>query len=183
MSDGARFFEEVWLTQFPVNAASWMTDRLYLCWLTVGRKEFQRNSEVTRSLPSSPKRLAVVPPKPQSPGESLPLLCRAANSKPTLPSDGRIRPQMLASSLVIEGLMLRDGRIDSAWRHLDLWMRDAINDASQFLWSTRRHAHLTTLRTTWRAWWNVSQIRFISHVYLRKICRENMCKDESLTKN
>ena len=42
-----------------------------LCWLTVGRKEFQR-SEVTRSLPSSPKRLAVVPPKPQSPGESFP---------------------------------------------------------------------------------------------------------------
>nr|XP_015817185.2 microtubule-associated tumor suppressor candidate 2 isoform X2 [Nothobranchius furzeri] len=33
----------------------------------VGRKEFQRSSEVTRSLPSSPKRLAVVPPKPQSP--------------------------------------------------------------------------------------------------------------------
>ncbi|CAJ1063920.1 microtubule-associated tumor suppressor candidate 2 [Xyrichtys novacula] len=36
----------------------------------VGRKEFQRNSEVTRSLPSSPKRLAVVPPKPQSPVQS-----------------------------------------------------------------------------------------------------------------
>uniref|UniRef100_A0AAV2J9V3 Uncharacterized protein n=1 Tax=Knipowitschia caucasica TaxID=637954 RepID=A0AAV2J9V3_KNICA len=33
----------------------------------VGRKEFQRSSEITRSLPSSPKRLAVVPPKPQSP--------------------------------------------------------------------------------------------------------------------
>ncbi|KAJ3589183.1 hypothetical protein NHX12_010030, partial [Muraenolepis orangiensis] len=33
----------------------------------VGRKEFQWSSEVTRSLPSSPKRLAVVPPKPQSP--------------------------------------------------------------------------------------------------------------------
>ncbi|XP_043996844.1 microtubule-associated tumor suppressor candidate 2 isoform X1 [Gambusia affinis] len=33
----------------------------------VGRKEFQRSSEVTRSLPSSPKRLAVVPPKLQSP--------------------------------------------------------------------------------------------------------------------
>ncbi|XP_040907986.1 microtubule-associated tumor suppressor candidate 2 [Toxotes jaculatrix] len=33
------------------------------------RKEFQR-SEVTRSLPSSPKRLAVVPPKPQSPVQS-----------------------------------------------------------------------------------------------------------------
>ncbi|KAM6907522.1 microtubule-associated tumor suppressor candidate 2 [Xenentodon cancila] len=33
----------------------------------VVRKEFQRSSEVTRSLPSSPKRLAVVPPKPQSP--------------------------------------------------------------------------------------------------------------------
>ncbi|KAM8834624.1 microtubule-associated tumor suppressor candidate 2 [Synchiropus picturatus] len=33
----------------------------------VGRKEFQRGSELTRSLPSSPKRLAVVPPKPQSP--------------------------------------------------------------------------------------------------------------------
>nr|XP_012774387.2 microtubule-associated tumor suppressor candidate 2 isoform X1 [Maylandia zebra] len=33
----------------------------------VSRKEFQRSSEVTRSLPSSPKRLAVVPPKPQSP--------------------------------------------------------------------------------------------------------------------
>ncbi|XP_024121792.1 microtubule-associated tumor suppressor candidate 2 isoform X2 [Oryzias melastigma] len=33
----------------------------------VGRKELQRTSEVTRSLPSSPKRLAVVPPKPQSP--------------------------------------------------------------------------------------------------------------------
>ncbi|TDH04879.1 hypothetical protein EPR50_G00137930 [Perca flavescens] len=33
----------------------------------VGRKEFHRSSEVTRSLPSSPKRLAVVPPKPQSP--------------------------------------------------------------------------------------------------------------------
>ncbi|XP_012705454.2 microtubule-associated tumor suppressor candidate 2 isoform X2 [Fundulus heteroclitus] len=32
-----------------------------------GRKEFQRSSEVTRSLPSSPKRLAVVPPKLQSP--------------------------------------------------------------------------------------------------------------------
>ncbi|XP_019903993.2 microtubule-associated tumor suppressor 1 homolog isoform X2 [Esox lucius] len=31
------------------------------------RKEFQRSSEITRSLPSSPKRLAVVPPKPQSP--------------------------------------------------------------------------------------------------------------------
>lgn len=37
--------------------------------LTVGRKEFQRSSDLTRSLPSSPKRLAVVPPKPQSPGE------------------------------------------------------------------------------------------------------------------
>ncbi|XP_061658372.1 microtubule-associated tumor suppressor candidate 2 [Syngnathoides biaculeatus] len=36
----------------------------------VGRKEFQRSSEVTRSLPSSPKRLAVVPPKPQSPVHS-----------------------------------------------------------------------------------------------------------------
>ncbi|KAM3869227.1 microtubule-associated tumor suppressor candidate 2 homolog [Diretmus argenteus] len=35
-----------------------------------GRKEFQRSSEVTRSLPSSPKRLAVVPPKPQSPVQS-----------------------------------------------------------------------------------------------------------------
>uniref|UniRef100_A0A087YIZ7 Microtubule associated tumor suppressor candidate 2a n=1 Tax=Poecilia formosa TaxID=48698 RepID=A0A087YIZ7_POEFO len=35
----------------------------------VGRKEFQRSSEVTRSLPSSPKRLAVVPPKLQSPGK------------------------------------------------------------------------------------------------------------------
>ncbi|KAF3840786.1 hypothetical protein F7725_006648 [Dissostichus mawsoni] len=34
------------------------------------RKEFQRSSEVTRSLPSSPKRLAVVPPKPQSPVQS-----------------------------------------------------------------------------------------------------------------
>ncbi|XP_037322911.2 microtubule-associated tumor suppressor candidate 2 [Pungitius pungitius] len=32
----------------------------------VGRKEFQRISDVTHSLPSSPKRLAVVPPKPQS---------------------------------------------------------------------------------------------------------------------
>ncbi|XP_052376064.1 microtubule-associated tumor suppressor candidate 2 isoform X3 [Oncorhynchus keta] len=31
------------------------------------RKEFPRSSEITRSLPSSPKRLAVVPPKPQSP--------------------------------------------------------------------------------------------------------------------
>lgn len=37
--------------------------------MTVSRKEFQRSSEVTRSLPSSPKRLAVVPPKPQSPGK------------------------------------------------------------------------------------------------------------------
>ncbi|XP_061559269.1 microtubule-associated tumor suppressor candidate 2 homolog isoform X1 [Phycodurus eques] len=36
----------------------------------VGRKEFQRRSEVTRSLPTSPKRLAVVPPKPQSPVQS-----------------------------------------------------------------------------------------------------------------
>uniref|UniRef100_A0A8C5DGK3 Uncharacterized protein n=1 Tax=Gouania willdenowi TaxID=441366 RepID=A0A8C5DGK3_GOUWI len=36
----------------------------------VGRKEFQRSSDVTRSLPSSPKRLAVVPPKPQSPVQS-----------------------------------------------------------------------------------------------------------------
>ncbi|XP_040006989.1 microtubule-associated tumor suppressor candidate 2 [Xiphias gladius] len=36
----------------------------------VGRKEFQRSAEVTRSLPSSPKRLAVVPPKPQSPVQS-----------------------------------------------------------------------------------------------------------------
>ncbi|XP_026184732.1 microtubule-associated tumor suppressor candidate 2 homolog [Mastacembelus armatus] len=36
----------------------------------VGRKEFQRSSEVTRSLPSSPKRLAVVNPKPQSPVQS-----------------------------------------------------------------------------------------------------------------
>ncbi|KAM9788485.1 microtubule-associated tumor suppressor candidate 2 homolog [Neosynchiropus ocellatus] len=36
----------------------------------VGRKEFQRGSELTRSLPSSPKRLAVVPPKPQSPVQS-----------------------------------------------------------------------------------------------------------------
>lgn len=45
---------------------------LHVCWLTVGRKEFQRSSEVTRSLPSSPKRLAVVTPKPQSPGESFP---------------------------------------------------------------------------------------------------------------
>ncbi|XP_041657800.1 microtubule-associated tumor suppressor candidate 2 [Cheilinus undulatus] len=36
----------------------------------VGRKEFQRSSEITRSLPSSPKRLAVVPPKPQSPVQS-----------------------------------------------------------------------------------------------------------------
>lgn len=45
--------------------------RLFWLWLTVVRKEFQRSSEVTRSLPSSPKRLAVVPPKPQSPGESL----------------------------------------------------------------------------------------------------------------
>ncbi|XP_077361567.1 microtubule-associated tumor suppressor candidate 2 isoform X2 [Festucalex cinctus] len=36
----------------------------------IGRKEFQRSSEVTRSLPSSPKRLAVVPPKPQSPVQS-----------------------------------------------------------------------------------------------------------------
>ncbi|TNN78996.1 Microtubule-associated tumor suppressor candidate 2 [Liparis tanakae] len=33
----------------------------------VGRKDFQRSSEVTHSLLSSPKRLAVVPPKPQSP--------------------------------------------------------------------------------------------------------------------
>ncbi|XP_040038902.2 uncharacterized protein mtus2a [Gasterosteus aculeatus] len=32
----------------------------------VVRKEFQRISDVTHSLPSSPKRLAVVPPKPQS---------------------------------------------------------------------------------------------------------------------
>ncbi|XP_068600411.1 microtubule-associated tumor suppressor candidate 2 homolog [Brachionichthys hirsutus] len=38
----------------------------------VGRKDFQRNSEVARSLPSSPKRLAVVPPKPQSPVQSSP---------------------------------------------------------------------------------------------------------------
>ncbi|XP_029029238.1 microtubule-associated tumor suppressor candidate 2 isoform X2 [Betta splendens] len=37
----------------------------------VGRKEFQRSSELTRSLPSSPKRLAVVPPKPQSPVQSV----------------------------------------------------------------------------------------------------------------
>ncbi|KAM9846657.1 microtubule-associated tumor suppressor candidate 2 [Aulostomus maculatus] len=36
----------------------------------VVRKEFQRSSEITRSLPSSPKRLAVVPPKPQSPVQS-----------------------------------------------------------------------------------------------------------------
>nr|XP_057942744.1 microtubule-associated tumor suppressor candidate 2 homolog isoform X2 [Doryrhamphus excisus] len=36
-----------------------------------GRKEFQRSSEVTRSLPSSPKRLAVVPPKPQSPVQTV----------------------------------------------------------------------------------------------------------------
>ncbi|XP_031728471.1 microtubule-associated tumor suppressor candidate 2 [Anarrhichthys ocellatus] len=36
----------------------------------VGRKEFQRSSEVTHSLLSSPKRLAVVPPKPQSPVQS-----------------------------------------------------------------------------------------------------------------
>ncbi|XP_057676772.1 microtubule-associated tumor suppressor candidate 2 homolog isoform X1 [Corythoichthys intestinalis] len=34
------------------------------------RKDFQRGSELTRSLPSSPKRLAVVPPKPQSPVQS-----------------------------------------------------------------------------------------------------------------
>ncbi|XP_077447850.1 microtubule-associated tumor suppressor candidate 2 homolog isoform X2 [Stigmatopora argus] len=33
----------------------------------VVRKEFQQNSELTRSLPPSPKRLAVVPPKLQSP--------------------------------------------------------------------------------------------------------------------
>lgn len=45
------------------------TDCLYRDSLTVGRKEFQRSSDMTRSLPSSPKRLAVVPPKPQSPGE------------------------------------------------------------------------------------------------------------------
>ncbi|XP_056141200.1 microtubule-associated tumor suppressor candidate 2 homolog [Lampris incognitus] len=36
----------------------------------VGRKDIQRGSEVSRSLPSSPKRLAVVPPKPQSPVQS-----------------------------------------------------------------------------------------------------------------
>ncbi|XP_029375664.1 microtubule-associated tumor suppressor candidate 2 [Echeneis naucrates] len=43
----------------------------------VGRKEFQRSSEVTRSLPSSPKRLAVVPPKPQSPGSAVSSQCSA----------------------------------------------------------------------------------------------------------
>lgn len=54
------------------------TDCLYPDSLTVGTKEFQRSSEMTRSLPSSPKRLAVVPPKPQSPGE---LSLRNPNTK------------------------------------------------------------------------------------------------------
>ncbi|KAM6985176.1 microtubule-associated tumor suppressor candidate 2 homolog [Aplochiton taeniatus] len=58
----------------------------------VGRKEFQRSSEVTRSLPSSPKRLAVVPPKPQSPGQ--PAHRPAAAVKASVPpgSPRRIAP-------------------------------------------------------------------------------------------
>ncbi|XP_051902764.1 microtubule-associated tumor suppressor candidate 2 homolog isoform X1 [Hippocampus zosterae] len=46
----------------------------------VGRKEFQRSSEVTRSLPSSPKRLAVVPPKPQSPGFAPPRMANVVST-------------------------------------------------------------------------------------------------------
>ncbi|XP_077597154.1 microtubule-associated tumor suppressor candidate 2 homolog isoform X1 [Stigmatopora nigra] len=51
----------------------------------VVRKEFQQNSELTRSLPPSPKRLAVVPPKLQSPVQ--------AGQRPTVgPTRGSVTP-------------------------------------------------------------------------------------------
>ncbi|MED6238718.1 hypothetical protein ATANTOWER_028277, partial [Ataeniobius toweri] len=62
----------------------------------VGRKEFQRSSEVTRSLPSSPKRLAVVPPKLQSPAPSLILSPIPPHPPPTnsFPLPGTLHPNL-----------------------------------------------------------------------------------------
>lgn len=61
----------------------------------VGRKEFQRSSEVTRSLPSSPKRLAVVPPKPQSPVQSGQRPAAAVRGSAPPGSPHRAAPQRL----------------------------------------------------------------------------------------
>ncbi|XP_044078847.1 microtubule-associated tumor suppressor candidate 2 isoform X2 [Siniperca chuatsi] len=61
----------------------------------VGRKEFQRSSEVTRSLPSSPKRLAVVPPKPQSPVQSGQRLAAAVRGSAPLGSPRCVPPLRL----------------------------------------------------------------------------------------
>ncbi|XP_008276115.1 microtubule-associated tumor suppressor candidate 2 [Stegastes partitus] len=61
----------------------------------VGRKEFQRSSEVTRSLPSSPKRLAVVPPKPQSPVQSGQRPAAAVRGSAPLGSPRRVAPLRL----------------------------------------------------------------------------------------
>ncbi|XP_073335747.1 microtubule-associated tumor suppressor candidate 2 homolog [Pagrus major] len=60
----------------------------------VGRKEFQR-SEVTRSLPSSPKRLAVVPPKPQSPVQSVQRPAAAVRGSAPPGSPRRVAPLRL----------------------------------------------------------------------------------------
>ncbi|KAM9348855.1 microtubule-associated tumor suppressor candidate 2 homolog [Symphorus nematophorus] len=61
----------------------------------VGRKEFQRSSEVTRSLPSSPKRLAVVPPKPQSPVQSVQRPAAAVRGSAPPGSPRRVAPLRL----------------------------------------------------------------------------------------
>ncbi|KAM3601309.1 uncharacterized protein V6R79_010463 [Siganus canaliculatus] len=61
----------------------------------VGRKEFQRSSELTRSLPSSPKRLAVVPPKPQSPVQCGQRPAAAVRGSAPLGSPRRVAPLRL----------------------------------------------------------------------------------------
>ncbi|XP_041864464.1 microtubule-associated tumor suppressor candidate 2 homolog isoform X2 [Melanotaenia boesemani] len=61
----------------------------------VGRKEFQRSSEVTRSLPSSPKRLAVVTPKPQSPVQPGQRPAAAVRGSAPLGSPLRVAPLRL----------------------------------------------------------------------------------------
>ncbi|XP_068186548.1 microtubule-associated tumor suppressor candidate 2 [Antennarius striatus] len=65
----------------------------------VGRKEFQRNSEVTRSLPSSPKRLAVVPPKPQSPVQSSPRPAAAVRGSALPGSPRHVAPLRLQQEM------------------------------------------------------------------------------------
>ncbi|XP_060910912.1 microtubule-associated tumor suppressor candidate 2 homolog isoform X2 [Labrus mixtus] len=70
----------------------------------VGRKEFQRSSEVTRSLPSSPKRLAVVPPKPQSPVQSVQRPAAAVRGSAPPGSPRRVPPLLLQQEQQQESL-------------------------------------------------------------------------------